>query len=79
MNQPPALAGIARHYPEETFFLGQVFKDTTNSYKLVWFLALLSLLKRSDVPLRMTDVFAEMVVAASASGLPLQTLARTTR
>ena len=27
----PALAGIAIRYPEKTFFLGQVFNDTTNS------------------------------------------------
>ena len=64
-NQPSALAGVALRYPEKTFFLGQVFKDTTNSYKLVWFLAMLSLLKRSDGrALRLVDVFTEMAVAA---------------
>jgi hypothetical protein len=64
-NQSPALAGVALHYPEKTFFLGQVFKDKTNSYKLVWFLAVLSLLKRSeDRALRLVDVFTEMAVAA---------------
>lgn len=64
-NQPPALACVALHYPEKTFYLGQVFKDTTNSYKLVWFLAMLSLLKRSDVRvLELADLFAEMAVAA---------------
>ncbi len=64
-NQPPALAGVSLRYPEKTFFLGQVFKDTTNSYKLFWFLALLSLVKRSDAgALRLADAFAEMAVAA---------------
>ena len=64
-NQQPALAGVALRYPEKTFFLGQVFKDTTNSYKLVWFLALLSLLKRgNDRALRLADVFTEMAVTA---------------
>lgn len=47
-KQIPALAGVALRYPEKTFYLGQVFKDTTNSYKLFWFLAILSLLKRSE-------------------------------
>jgi HNH endonuclease len=64
-NQPPALAGVALRYPEKTFYLGQVFKDTTNSYKLVWFLAILSLLKRNDErSLRFADIFTEMAVAA---------------
>lgn len=64
-NQPPALAGLAFHYPEKTFFLGQVFQDTTNSYKLFWFLAILSLLNRNnDQTLRLADVFTEMAVAA---------------
>ena len=47
-NQTSALAGVALRYPEKTFYLGQVFKDTTNSYKLFWFLAILSLLKRGE-------------------------------
>jgi len=64
-SQPPALTGVALRYPEKTFFLGQVFKDTTNSYKLVWFLAMLSLFKRSDGrALRIADVFTEMAIAA---------------
>jgi hypothetical protein len=64
-NQTPALAGIAWRYPEKTFALGQVFKDTTNSYKLVWFLAILSLLKRNDDrSLRLADIFTEMAAAA---------------
>lgn len=64
-NQTPALAGVALRYPEKTFYLGQVFKDTTNSYKLVWFLAILSLMKRSEErSLRLADMFTEMTVAA---------------
>lgn len=64
-NQSPALAGVALRYPEKTFYLGQVFKDTTNSYKLVWFLAILSLLKRSEEhSLRLADIFTEMAVTA---------------
>src|SRR5262249_377652 len=60
-----ALAGVALRYPEKTFYLGQVFKDTTNSYKLFWFLALLSLLKRGEEhSFRLTDIFTEMVITA---------------
>ena len=63
-NQPPPFESVAIRYPEKTFFLGQVFKDTTNSYKLIWFLALLSLLKQTDDRvLRLGDVFTEMAVA----------------
>jgi hypothetical protein len=64
-NQMSALAGVALRYPEKTFYLGQVFKDTTNSYKLVWFLAILSLLKRSEErSFRLADIFTEMAVVA---------------
>jgi len=64
-NQTPALAGVALRYPEKTFYLGQVFQDTTNSYKLVWFLAILSLLKRSEErSFRLADIFTEVAVAA---------------
>lgn len=64
-DQPSALAGVAIRYPEKTFFLGQVFKDTTNSYKLVWFLAILALIKRSEEKaFPIADVFTEMAVAA---------------
>ena len=60
-----ALAGIALRYPEKTFYLGQVFNDTTNSYKLFWFLSILSLLKRSEEPsFRFVDIFIGMAVAA---------------
>jgi len=64
-DQLSALAGVALRYPEKTFYLGQVFKDTTNSYKLFWFLSILSLLKRSEeLSFRFVDIFTEMVVAA---------------
>ena len=60
-NQTLALAGVVLRYPEKTFYLGQVFNDTTNSYKLFWFLAILSLLKRSEErSFRLTDIFTEM-------------------
>jgi HNH endonuclease len=60
-----ALAGLASRYPEKTFFLGQVFKDTTSSYKLVWFLAILALIKRSEQnAFLLADIFTEMAVAA---------------
>lgn len=63
-SQQP-LAGIALRYPEKTFYLGQVFNDTTNSYKLFWFLSILSLLKRSEeFSFRFADIFTEMAVAA---------------
>ena len=62
-NQPAALTGVALRYPEKTFYLGQVFKHTTNSYKLVWFLAILSLLRRTKADeLALADVLAEMAV-----------------
>src|SRR6266436_1964943 len=64
-NQMPVLAGVALRYPEKTFYLGQVFNDTTNSYKLVWFLAILSLLKRSEErSFPIADIFTEMAVGA---------------
>ena len=64
-NSQHALAGIELRYPEKTFYLGQVFNDTTNSYKLFWFLSILSLLKRSEEPsFRLVDIFTEMAVAA---------------
>ena len=62
-NALSPLAGVTLRYPEKTFYLAQVFKDTTNSYKLVWFLALLSLLKRSsESSFKVADVLAEMAV-----------------
>jgi phage repressor protein C with HTH and peptisase S24 domain len=64
-NPQATLATLALRYPEKTFYIGQVFRDTTNSYKLVWFLAVLSLLKRgkADV-LALADILAEMAVLA---------------
>jgi hypothetical protein len=62
-NQPAALASVTLRYPEKTFYLGRVFKHTTNSYKLVWFLAILSILKRSNANvLALADILAEMAV-----------------
>lgn len=64
-NLAPALAGVALRYPEKTFYLGEVFKDTTNSYKLFWFLAILSLLKKSEErSFRLAEIFTEIAVAA---------------
>jgi hypothetical protein len=62
-NPQTVLAGVSIRYPEKTFYLGQVFKHTTNSYKLVWFLAILSLLRRARADtLPVADVLAEMAV-----------------
>lgn len=64
-NQTTALAGVALRYPEKTFYLGQAFRDTTNSYKLVWFLAILSLLRRSEArAFAFADIFTEMAATA---------------
>jgi hypothetical protein len=63
MTPPPELNPIAIRYPEKTFYLGQVFNNTTNCYKLVWLLALLSLLERDAAMfLRLNDIFNEMAV-----------------
>jgi hypothetical protein len=63
MTPPPELNAIAIRYPEKTFYLGQVFNNTTNCYKLVWLLALLSLLERdAAMSLRLTAIFNEMAV-----------------
>ncbi len=62
---PAGLVGVATRYPEKAYYLGQVFNDTTNSYKLFWFLGLLSVARQTDasaVPL--TDLLNEMAVAA---------------
>ncbi|MCG3775480.1 MAG: hypothetical protein JW395_2320 [Nitrospira sp.] len=63
-DQPATFLQVASHNRLKTFFLGRVFRDTTNSYKLVWFLALLSLLKRDGPVLRLTDLLTEMAVTA---------------
>lgn len=59
------IESLSSRYPEKTFHLGQVFNDTTNSYKLVWFLGILSLLERgSDSDFAITDVLTEMAAVA---------------
>lgn len=59
------LAGVALRYPEKTFYLGQVFRDTTTSYKFLWFLSLLSLIRRTnDCSLRSADILTEMATIA---------------
>jgi hypothetical protein len=56
---------LDRRYPEKTFYLGRVFSDTTNSYKLVWFLAVLAFAERtSQRSLRLNDILTEMAVLA---------------
>lgn len=65
MAEAGTLAGVALGYPEKTHRLGRVFADMTNSYKPVWFLAIVSLLKQgAGDELAMTDVLTEMVVVA---------------
>ncbi len=52
-------------YPEKVHHLSQVFNDTTTSYKIVWFMAILSLLKdRDTAEIRLDDVFVEMAAIA---------------
>ena len=59
------LAGVASEYPEKTRGLGRVFADMTNSYKPLWFLGIVSLLKQgAGDELAMKDVLTEMVVVA---------------
>ena len=61
----PGFGDLNRRYPEKTFYLGRVFADTTNSYKLVWFLAVLALTERtSQRNLRLKDILTEMAVLA---------------
>lgn len=61
----PVLTAVAERYPERTFYLGQVFNSTTNSYKLLWFLAILQILRREPAAsLRLTDILTEMAVIA---------------
>ena len=59
------IEGLSNRYPEKTFYLGQVFNDTANSYKFVWFLAILSLLKRREGgDLSLSELMSEMAVMA---------------
>jgi hypothetical protein len=60
-----AHSGLAGRYPAECQRLGTVFDDTTNSYKLFWFLALLSRLpERPDTEIAVAELVLEMHVQA---------------
>ena len=64
-RKSPLLSGITDRYPDKTCFLAQVFNDTTNSYKIVWFLAILDLIKRRETNIiPVLDIFEEMAVVA---------------
>ena len=59
------LEGLSNRYPEKTFYLGQVFNDTANSYKFLWFLAILSLLgRRGEGDLPLGELMTEMAALA---------------
>jgi len=59
------LYGLKDKFPERTYYLGQVFRNTTNSYKLLWFMAILSILKRKDqIEITMKEIFIEMLSLA---------------
>lgn len=68
----PGFAELDRQHPEITRHLGRVFDDTTTSYKLFWFRALLETLKRwwnSEVtghhpPIAVGSLLSDMVVSA---------------
>ena len=61
----PGLLSLEHRFPEKTYCLARVFNDTTNSYKLLWFLAVLALLERaSQRSLRFKDILTEMAVLA---------------
>jgi phage repressor protein C with HTH and peptisase S24 domain len=68
MTQPQSpndslLQHLAVRYPEKTFYLSQVFNDTTTSYKLPWFLGLLSLIQRLQCEtLPLAGILTEMAV-----------------
>jgi hypothetical protein len=48
-------------YPEKVYHLSRVFSDTTTSYKILWFMAIISLLKdRDSDEMRLDDIFVEM-------------------
>jgi len=52
-------------FPADLFVLGRVFNKTTNSYKFVWLLAILCLLRRSgNCALPLGEIMTEMVVIA---------------
>ena len=59
------LYGLKDKFPERTYYLGQVFRNTTNSYKLLWFMAILSILKRTDqIEIKLEEIFIEMLSLA---------------
>ena len=59
------LTAVAIQHPEKTYYLGQVFNNTTNSYKLLWFLAILQMLRRRPAQAYpLSDILTEMVVTA---------------
>jgi len=64
-NPTPFPGQITTAYPEETRFLARIFDDTTTSYKYFWFLALLSLIRRTQRrSFSLPELAAEMAVAA---------------
>ena len=64
-DYPMELDDLAGRHPAECQRLATVFDDTTNSYKLFWFLALLSRLPESpDTPIPVEDLVLEMHVQA---------------
>ena len=59
------LASVVDRYPEKTGILSGVFDETTNSYKLFWFMGILALLKRHHGPkIAVADILTEMLVLA---------------
>ena len=59
------LHSLKNRFPKKTYYLGQVFRNTTNSYKILWFLAILSILKRTDqIVIKLEDIFIEMLSLA---------------
>ena len=59
--------GIATLFPDKTALFSRVFNNTTNSYKLLWLVAILTLAKRnSSSTFSFNSIFVEMAVAAWA-------------
>ena len=56
------LKALEAIFPEKTGRLATVFRNTTTSYKLVWFLAIMNILERKCEPaIRLHDIFREMI------------------